>query len=438
MANMRRVGTLTSACTLLALGLLLWIDILDRTSYFLNGLHFWPLIIIGIGLELLVAWLLIRRKGYAESMRLDGRSLGLLFLVGVFAVYFYDGANQAAKDVQPPTQESLFKVTKKDVPLPTQVAPLLPQTKQVVINNPLGKIEVVGGTGSALRIDGMAHISAAAENGSTTGAAVKLYPYLDIGDKAVIEVRTDKASDRPDAKKPVSPGTVDLKVEVPKGYELVLYSEFGDTKVSSYKGALTVVAKSGDIVADALEGPVNAETGSGEINMHSVTGNVQLRTGQGGVTLQDIKGDVGISSESGDCRIAQVTGKLDVSANLGKLELDAIGGDATLNSNSGVVTVKNPQKSLTASVMNGDIQVGGKVLGPWTMTTTNGKVKLEIPKDSAIKFLGETNVGVIRGPTKQSQNSSTKPGAHVTEEMGAGTWPVTARSYNGSIFVDLK
>jgi len=416
---------------MLALGLLLFFDVVMNTAWFAGVLRFWPLIVIGIGLELLFGWLTIRRKGLPERLRLDGRSLALLFMVGVFSVYFYQEAHQTAQNVEPPPKETaLFNVTKKDVVLPEQIASVPAEVKSLTLNNPFGRIEVVGSDSGIreLRIEAVAHITAAPEKMTATAAAAMLWPYITTtGEQATLEVRGEKP-----------PGTVDLRVEVPQDLLLALIGEHGDLKVTGYRGDTVINAKTGAITALDHEGSLRIENGNGAISMRGVKGPVEARSGQGGVTAEEVDGNVRIFSDAGDVRIREVSGRLHLQANLGKVEIDTVHGDIEITSMTGVVNVINPQGALTAGVTNGDVTVDGAVRAQWTLTTTNGKARLLLPKDSDIKFLGETNVGVIKGPTKQSQNTSTKPGAHLTETVGEGTWPVTARSYNGSIFVELK
>lgn len=416
---------------MLALGLLLFFDVVAHSTFFAGGLRFWPLIVIGVGLELLYGWLMIRRKGLQEHLRLDGRSLALLFMVGVFSVYFYQEAHQIAQNVEPPPKETtLFNVSKKDVVLPEQIVIVPAESKSLILNNPYGKIEVVGSDRDVreIRIEAVAHITAAPEKMTATAAAAMLSPYFTAtGEEATLEVRGEEP-----------PGTIDLRVEVPQGLLLALNGEHGDLKLTGYQGDTAIKTKTGAITVEEHAGSLRIENGNGAISMRAVKGAVEVRSGLGGIAATEIDGDVQIFSDAGDCRITEVTGNLNLQANFGKVEIDRVHGAINANTVTGVMYVIDPQGALTASVTNGDVTVDGGVRAQWTLTTTNGKARLLLPKDSNIKFLGETNVGVIKGPTKQSQNTTTKPGAHLTETVGAGTWPVTARSYNGSIFVELK
>jgi DUF4097 and DUF4098 domain-containing protein YvlB len=428
---MRRVGTLTSACTMLALGLLLLADMLWKGQYFLSGLNFWPLVLVGIGVEILTGWLIIRHKRLPESLRLDGRALALLCMVGVFSVYFYSNSIKAqAPEVEPPPA-SLFTVTKKEVHLPDQVAKVSESTREIVLHNPSGKVEIEGVDTRELTVEATAYLFAAREE-SRVLDGLRLTPTVQFGETmrvTVPEVRT--AEERGKA-------TVDLKVRVPRGLVLGIESDHGDVTVKYYTGSLSIQAKAGNVLTDKLAGPLRIEAGTGEVTVKRVEGAVVLTLQQGDVTAEEIEGDLNVKVESGGSAIRNIQGALQLVANNGKVEIDTIAGNVAVSSKSGLLKVKDPQAGLESDVKNGDIEVGGKVQGPWMLRTTNGKVSLQITKDSNIRFLGETNKGVIKGPTKESPSAGTRQGYQITEQMGDGTHPVTVRSDNGSIFVEVK
>jgi len=432
---MRRIGTLTSALTLLALGLLLLADVIWQRSYFAGGLYFWPLILVGIGGELLYSWLAIRRKQLPEVIRLDGRSLALLFLVGVFSINFYLSAPSAAEGVvsEKAPAEPLFNVTKTELSLPTQVVTLRPETKKVVIQNPMGGVEIIGTTGEQMKIESRANVESA--NGiSTQMAALELTPTVDYGEKMSVTVHQPLRGET----SAVTSGKIDLRIELPRGYELAVHSGRGDVSIKQYQGTVNIWANAGRAVVEELTGNLGIVNLNGAASAKNVQGNINVSTRQGGVTAQGIEGHAHINSESGNCTISNVSGRLDLVANLGEVVIESVRGDIEAKSKSGLLKVTSPGANLLLTVKNGNIKVDGKPAGSWNLSTTEGKVQMGLPKDSDISFLGETSGGVIKGPTKQSQNGGTKQGAHITEIMGLGTHPVTVRSDNGGIFVDIK
>jgi DUF4097 and DUF4098 domain-containing protein YvlB len=416
---------------MLALGLLLLFDILWKGDYFVSGLNFWPLIIIGLGIELLVNWLLIRKKSLQERIRLDGRSLALLFLVGVFSVNFYLSTNRTAQGEEPqPPQKPLLTVTNKDLALPTQVVPLPEQVQQVVIENPLGSIEVAGSThNSQMQIHAEAHVSFI-EKTSPVTAAVGLMPRTDVGQVTTVRVQEPTGEN--------GSGSIDLKIEVPPGKKLAVHTQAGDIKVIGYTGDTDIWTRSGSVTVDRLNGDLKADVLNGALSVRDQFGTANLYSGQGNIKATKIGGDLIVKSDAGDCEIAEVTGRLDLTVKLGKVNIDTVSGDIAAVADSAVFNVRNPEAKLETTLRGiGDITVRGEVLAPWTINTENGKTTLEIPKESSIKFLGETNKGVVKGPTKSSKNAGTRQGTLLTDKLGEGKWPVTVRAYSGSIYVDL-
>lgn len=434
---MRRVGTLTSACTLLALGLLLFSDLLWSQHWFLSGLNYWPLVVAGLGAELVYSVYKIRRKRLPERLKLDGRSLGLLFLITVFSVNFYLSSTNVAEGAEeestpPPTPTSLFSLTQKDYALPKQGVTLRPDSRQVVIQNPIGKVEVVGTEGRLMRIEGVAHVTGA-DDGMLQTQALALSPVVDFGTTMKVTVRQGgDGDDKADGRR------VDLKLEVPKGMELIVRSDRGDVKVTNYDGNTSVVTKTGSVLVDKVTGALSANAQNGKVTVKNVTGRVGVNVQQGGVSINDVLGDVTVKSESGDCQVQNISGKLDFAGNYGKMGITSVEGDVSIRTNNGLVTVDDLEAAVTVTIQDGEFRMNsGHIEGAWTIAATNTKVSLSLPKDSDIKFLGETNKGVIKGPNKQSPGTGTKTGALITDQMGAGTHPLTVRSDNGSIFVDL-
>lgn len=414
---------------MLALGLLLFIDLLRQGNYFLTGLNLWPLIVIGLGAELLISWLSIRRKKFQERIRLDGRSLALLFLVGVFSVNYYLTTTRVAQGEEPTPQKPLLTVTSKDLALPTQIVPILPITKEVVIENPLGTIEVTGTTARELSIDAVAHVSIIDKNEPVV-SAVQLMPYTEVGESTTVKV---KASDEESGS-----GTIDLKLIVPTGVVLKLRTEQGDIIVRDYYGDADLTSKGGAVTVETLRGDLRADLQNGPLSVHNVYGNAELLTGVGNIQAKKISGNLNLASDGGDSEIGQVAGNVKLNIKVGKVSVDTVGGDLMAMADSAVLDVRSPLAKVEATIRGlGDMRVRGDVLAPWTLSVNNGKTTLEMPKSSSIKFLGESNRGVIKGPTKSSKNAGTKQGTLLTDKLGDGTWPVTVRSYHGSIFVDL-
>ena len=420
---------------MLALGLLLLSDIIWSRQWFSAGLNFWPLIIVGLGLEYVWGWMGIRRKRLPETLRLDGRSLALLFLVGVFSVNFYLSSIRTAHgQEQPPEPQPIFSAITKDVALPHQVAVLRSNVGQLTLRNPYGRIEVVGTDKRDLVIDAVAHVQTSG-NLDPQDEALRYTPIVEFGDDMNVSVPNLRTADDPKAS---AYETVDLIVQVPAHLELLIRTERGEVNVNNYEGNLSVSDKAGNVNVVKLGGSLKVDNLNGAISAKTVQGNATLNTLQGGVTAVDVKGDVLVKSEAGGCVVRNIGGKLDLTANLGKVDIDGITGDAVVNSTSGLLRVKDAHHELHTNVKNGDISVSGAVQGVWSVSTANGRVDMSIAKTSNFRFLGETSKGVIKGPTKQSPSGGTKPGAYITEQVGDGTYPVTVRSDNGGIFVEMN
>jgi hypothetical protein len=113
---MRKVGTLTSALTLLTLGSLLLIDQVAHKSLVSAIIPFWPAVILGLGAELLWSLYSVKKQRVEEDIRIDTRSIALLCLVGIFSFALY--SQQSVGTVQSSLLNVRDALSDKTIELP--------------------------------------------------------------------------------------------------------------------------------------------------------------------------------------------------------------------------------------------------------------------------------------------------------------------------------
>ncbi|MGF2043775.1 hypothetical protein, partial [Staphylococcus aureus] len=72
---------------------------------------------------------------------------------------------------------------------------------------------------------------------------------------------------------------------------------------------------------------------------------------------------------------------------------------------NGPIQATNVKKGLTLSSGTGGITVESEVGGPWMLNSSRGMVSLRIPAGSHIEFAGESNRGLVKGPTKSDSTA---------------------------------
>ena len=155
-------------------------------------------------------------------------------------------------------------------------------------------------------------------------------------------------------------------VEIPESWRVCAENTNGDIDIDEIASDVGVGLTNGDIGLSHIQGDVNAGITNGEIDMESIQGSVDA-----GVTNGRIRGDVTLPSE-GVCRLGVTNGEIDLgiprntsaqfsarvtngSIRVSNLAIQNI--VTTRRSTTG--TLGEGNGSITLSVKNGDIDVGG-------------------------------------------------------------------------------
>ncbi len=162
---MIKVGRITSALILLAVGGLLLVDQMTDTNYIGYLLDWWPLILILLGLEYL--WVNLKYQKGEKQLRLDigGVLIAVVIAIGVVGVtqakwiptQWFNGMNW----------ESIVKgELGRKFEMGNTTVPLADRTEKVTIDNPYGSVIIQTGTGSAIEIQRTVWVNRSDEAGA--------------------------------------------------------------------------------------------------------------------------------------------------------------------------------------------------------------------------------------------------------------------------------
>jgi hypothetical protein len=424
---MRKVGTLTSGLTLLALGILILIDMVGKKQWFYKIIPFWPVILVGLGLEVLWHLFEMKRRGITESVRIDARSLGLLSLVGVFAIAFYTTSIQAGQvqlsvdAMKNVIQESFGE---KVIPLPDLQYPV-GNTKRIELNNRVGKVQVVSTDGDQVKIRIQVHVKGL-ESGDAQQEAKKWMPQVVQGTSLRIEEDPSVFNNQSKI------SGIDFQLEVPKNLTLQIVSYSGDLSVTDYTGDILVNNQMGKVSLERIRGNIQIAGEDTQVDIRGVTGSASVHVRSSSIDVNDLTGSFDGTTQFGDIQVAKIGGTVSAESKNGRVILEDISGDATVKTQIGDIQANGMKGGLQFTAENGNINIESEVRNNWNVSASRGMISLKIPKDSNIQFVGETNRGIVKGPTKSSADAN---GAHVSEKMGAGTYSVKAHSDDGAITV---
>lgn len=132
----------------------------------------------------------------------------------------------------------------------------------------------------------------------------------------------------------------DLRIEVPRGRDLAVYTAVGETRVRGTSGRLLVDMGSGPVEVEGVSGLLEVDTGSGSVRVSDVDGDVSIDTGSGGVTVRDVRGqELIVDTGSGSVRGSNLSASIvEIDTGSGSVNLERVTSpDVEVDTGSGSV-----------------------------------------------------------------------------------------------------
>ncbi len=373
--------------------------------------HFWPLLLITVGVLRLIEWGIdrMRQPGDASPMRysVGGGAVFTVILLSFIGVLVAHGA-QWHEDRQhgfdfftPEGWNNGFFGQRHEENAPDKVRSIA-ATGTLSIENPHGDVTISGTSD-----DGQVHLSARKEAYTNSDSAAanllrELTPVFE-GTDSSLTLRVPQ----------VESGSTDLTLLVPSTVHVFLNSDHGDVHVTNLKSPLTVTSNNGDVEIAAITGNVqlHANHRRRDLNVRSVTGDVIVDGNGDEVNLSDINGSATIHGDfSGGGHLQHITGAVQYHSSRTDLSMAHLTGDLQLDSNdlsanevSGPVLVSTRSRNITLDKVTGDIKVvnsHGDVdvhvappTGSVTVDNQNGNVNVSLPEQARFTLNAETSDG---------------------------------------------
>jgi hypothetical protein len=197
---------------------------------------------------------------------------------------------------------------------------------------------------------------------------------------------------------------VDLRITYPARARLAVRQVVGPVTGGDLYGDLTVDTGSGDVTLGAFNGTLSVDTGSGDVEVAGLRGRGHIDTGSGNVEVgrldaEELDADTG----SGDVVVrGGRVGTLVVDTGSGEVQVvDVELGEAELDTGSGDVYVRSSlagARSLRADTGSGDVEI---VAGPdasFRVVADQGSGELSVGySDARLEHRGRKVVGAARG-----------------------------------------
>lgn len=171
-----------------------------------------------------------------------------------------------------------------------------------------------------------------------------------------------------------------------------------------------------------------------KITIKNVEGSVALRNISGGISAVALQGDLSVENSGGAIALETTTGNIIAY----EVTPGQVGDLFRAKTNSGAISLQKVEhRQIDSSSITGSVLFNGKFLpgGQYNFKTSNGSIKLVIPKESSAMFEATYGYGSFNSefPLKYLTQNIRPNGKHIVATIGDGDATVKLTSSSGSI-----
>lgn len=410
-----RRASITGPIILLTVGVLALLIETERISaarFWSWYAQWWPMLLIGIGLILLLEYFLDRNNPYAGRRSMGGFGFLILLVLlggwGTHAARVWGPLSDQFSNKGDDFWTMMGEEHDNDVEQSVGISP----NANVQVQNPRGDITITASSDNEMHVKAHQVVHTSSDNDARkTFDAVKP-KLISSGSSAVLSVEG-----RNNAR-------VDLTVELPATASTVVNAGHGDVTIEGLKTSSDVTASHGDVKFDGMGGNIHARMDHGDFSAHEIAGTVTVDGHTGDVTLSDIKGAVNLDGEFfGDTHLEQISSAVHFHSSRTDLEIPRLMGDLTMDSSDlnigqavGPVRIVTRSKDVDLSQFAGDLHLennNGDVtvtttmpLGNIQITNRTGNISVTVPENASFAVTASNADGDLQTDFPISVNSS--------------------------------
>ncbi|MHB1393902.1 MAG: LiaI-LiaF-like domain-containing protein [Clostridia bacterium] len=360
----RKVGSITLAVGLITVGALLFaqnfMDIPVKDIY-----KYWPVLLIGLGLEMVLYMVLYGRNNTEVKLSVDGLCIVFIIVLGLVSngvkfinidnpghMFFGYHGNSIIDGVRYRTEISETYV-KDNVSSSFNL-------KELKITNNFGDIKVLPTDAKSIRVE--AKVTVKCNDEGKAREYAKDAVEIKEGEVTELSPKNPANWDKDDFAK----AQVDFIVYVPKQVSVDADSSFGDIRVEGIDGKCVLENKNGEIKASDIGGDVVIDNSFGDIEVSNVGGKADISNKNGEITADKISGSAVVENHFGDITAIKIGGDLKITNNNGRITASDISGkadlgnafgDINLDKINGGATVENKNGRIEAEDVAGNVQI---------------------------------------------------------------------------------
>jgi DUF4097 and DUF4098 domain-containing protein YvlB len=172
--------------------------------------------------------------------------------------------------------------------------------------------------------------------------------------------------------------------------------------------------------------------------------NITARSGDGSIALERVEGSLDLRTDEGTIRVIESRGQLLAESRDGSMTLDDVSGHVEARTSDGTVRVSGTPSVLRIRSGDGSVSLrirdGATMTDDWMVTTNDGSVTAELPKDfSAMIEADPGSDGRVRSElvlsnvTGAGSDSRRRERGAMSGQLGAGGKRFTLRTGDGTI-----
>lgn len=384
----KKVGTITLAIGLITAGSVMFAQ--NFTDIPITDVYkYWPLLLIGLGLEMLIYMSVYGRNSENVKFSIDGLCIIFILLAAIFANSSFMGFKhvniKGIGDI--PFMGSLSykgkikeRITKEGISKDYDI-------KELKVTNSFGDIKIRKGNSNEIRLE--ADVTVQYNDEKKARNYIKNAIKIDEGEITHVYIKEISSNKNKDYDKAMA----DFIIYIPEGVTVDVMNSFGDIYIES-------------------AGKVTVENSHGDIKLANCSKDAKVKSSFGTIDIGKIGGNIDVSNSNGNIKIVEVDGNADAQTSFGDIWLIKIKGNVEAESS------------------NGDVEIAG-VKGNIDAKTSFGDVKIDEESIENGRIYAETSFGNIKGFEGNAKDSAQKK--TLENRIGDGSKEIRLKTNNGDI-----
>jgi hypothetical protein len=428
----KKVGSITLAVGLITVGVLLFaqnfMDIPVKDIY-----RYWPVLLIGLGLEMVLYMVLYGRKDTEVKLSVDGLCIVFIIVLGLISngvrfmnidapgrMFFGFHGNSIIDDARYRTQIT-ETYNKNNISSSFNL-------KELKVTNDFGDIKLLPTDEKSIRI--AAEVNVKCNDEAKAREYAKNAVEIKEGDVTEISPKNPVNWDKDDYSK----AQIDFVIYVPKQVNVNSAASFGDIDAEGINGNCILENKNGEIKAADISGDVDIDNSFGEIEAKNIGGKADITNKNGQITVGKISGSAVLESHFGDIEASTIGGDVEIVNNNGQIIVDNVGGKANLTNSFGDIDIDQVNGDVTVENKNGRIEAEA-VTGNAQIKNSFGDIYFKSESIDNGDIYAKTRFGNI-DCEKPLQLNKEGQDTVVQGRLGSGQYRIELVTNNGNINIE--